>query len=158
MPITRLLKQCVPIASALFFWAGGAQAYNLEISTDTSVKHYTQADIMRLAGDSLHTRTPWTDGLLHFQGVTLAALLSDAGLNSEQMRARSLNGYSVDIPVQTAIERGAFVAVQLDGEPMKVRDKGPFWIVFPWTNRPELLNHEVRSWSIWQLQRLERMD
>ena len=38
---------------------------------------------------------------------------------------------------------------------MRVRDKGPLWIVFPWSEHPELVTERIRTWAVWQLTRLE---
>ncbi|PTY37461.1 hypothetical protein BGP77_13235 [Saccharospirillum sp. MSK14-1] len=135
-----------------------AFGYDLVIGRDAHSVRYTQTDLLALDDTILETETPWTDGLLQFEGAHLATVLDDADIRAEQLLASALNGYSVVISVATAIEEGAFIAVQMDGRPMRVRDKGPFWLVFPWSDKPELLNREVRSWSIWQLQRLEPVE
>lgn len=133
---------------------GQAYAYDLVISNNTDRLNYSQQDLLALGTTTLETTTPWTDGRLQFAGASLAAVLDDAGVEAEQLLARALNGYSVVISVPAAIAAGAFIAVQIDGQPMRVRNKGPFWIVFPWDEQPDLLNREVRSWSVWQLQQL----
>jgi len=142
----------------VFFLTGQAFAYDLVVGTGANSMHYTQADLLRLDTTSLETTTPWTDGLIVFEGARLETVLEASDIDAEQLLASALNGYSVVISVATAIEEGALIAVQANGEPMRVRDKGPFWLVFPCTDRTELLNREMRSWSVWQLQRLETVE
>lgn len=137
---------------------GYASAYELQIQDGERRFSYTQADLLAMHDAPLQTTTPWTDGVLHLEGALLKTVLADAGIDAERMLAKALNDYSVMISIPEAIEEGAFIAVQMDGEPMRVRDKGPFWIVFPWSDKPELLEREIRSWSIWQLQRLDRVE
>ncbi|WP_157954357.1 molybdopterin-dependent oxidoreductase [Saccharospirillum mangrovi] len=150
----RLAHHGIRLGLASACLAGTVSAYDLEVVTDHGSVHYSQSDILALDPSSLDTETPWTDGSLHFEGASLAAVLADAGVDADQLLAKALNDYTVVIPVQTAIDEGAFVAVRIDGDWMRVRDKGPFWIVFPWSDRPDLLDRDVRSWSIWQLQHL----
>lgn len=119
---------------------------------------YTQESILDLGGKTLETETPWTDGLLEFTGVPLQRLLAEAGIEHGKIAAEALNGYSVDIPVEPALAAQAFIAVQINGEPMRVKDKGPFWIIFPWSSHPTLNNRDVRAWSIWQLTRLQVLE
>lgn len=150
----RLIDFGIRLGLACLCLLGTALAYDLEVVTEHGSVHYTQSDILALDSFSLVSQTPWTQGQLHFQGARLETLIADAGIEAEQVFAKALNEYSVIIPLKTAIEEGAFIAVQIDGEMMRVRDKGPFWIVFPWSERPDLLERDVRSWSIWQLQYL----
>ena len=158
MRLERIFRSLLRLGIGAFLLAGQAYAYDLVVSNHSNSVHYTQADLLALDSVTLETNTPWTDGLLQFEGARLETVLDDAEVDAEQLLASALNGYSVVISVPTAIKEGAFIAVQIDGQPMRVRDKGPFWLVFPWAERPELLNREVRSWSVWQLQRLEPVE
>ena len=133
-------------------------AETLEVSGPNGTHTYTQASLLDLGRDQLQTETPWTDGPLSFVGVPLARVLAEAGIDSGRIAAEALNGYSVDIPVEAAVEAGAFLASHLEGEPMRVKDKGPYWIVFPWSSNADLDNRDVRSWSIWQLKRLQSVE
>jgi len=152
-PITMLA------ALFLLMWpAAHALAETLEVSGPNGTHSFTQASLLELGGDQLITQTPWTDGQLTFSGVPLKQVLAEAGIEVGQVSAEALNGYSVDIPVAAAVEAGAFVASHLDGKPMRVKDKGPYWIIFPWSSNADLDNREVRAWSIWQLKRLRSPD
>jgi len=37
---------------------------------------------------------------------------------------------------------------------MPVRKKGPMWVVFPWSDHPEIANEVYYARSIWQLKRI----
>ncbi len=37
---------------------------------------------------------------------------------------------------------------------MSVREKGPLWIVYPYSSSPEFQNEVIYSRSIWQLNRI----
>lgn len=158
MRLERIFRPLLHLGIGAFLFAGQAYAYDLVVSSHTRSVRYTQAELLALETSTLETTTPWTDGIQRFEGARLETVLENADVDAEQLLASALNGYSVVISVATAIKEGAYIAVQVDGEPMRVRDKGPFWLVFPWAERPELLNREVRSWSIWQLQRLEPVE
>jgi hypothetical protein len=38
---------------------------------------------------------------------------------------------------------------------MRVREKGPIWLIYPWSARPELKTAVFNNRAIWQLRRLE---
>lgn len=118
----------------------------------------SQADVLALSDQQIVTETPWTDGTLAFHGAPLSAVLAVAGVEDGWVNARGLNNYSVNLPLEQAVAANAFLAVQINGELMRIKDKGPFWIIFPWSDRPELLTRDIRSWSVWQLQTLRALD
>lgn len=146
------------LASLILSIAPKALAQELTLSYPEGSLTFTAAELLELSPAELRTDTPWTDEEQHFEGVLLADLLKHAGIESGQLAATALNGYSVDLPVEEAINAGAFIAVKANGEFMRVRDKGPFWIVFPWSKQSELENRTVRAWAIWQLVELAQDD
>lgn len=138
--------------------ASPAFAQALTLTHAYGEKTFTAAELLELNPAELITETPWTDDVQHFEGVYLADLLNLVGIESGLLAATALNGYSVDLPVEDALQAGAFIAVKANGEFMRVRDKGPFWIVFPWSEQSELETRTVRAWAIWQLVELSQSD
>ena len=101
----------------------------------------------------IETHTSFTEGVQRFAGPTLSSLLSAVGASGQVLRATALNGYYVEIPVADAAAHGVILAVEHNGELMRVRDKGPIWVVYPATEdeaRRKLFDSEM----IWQLQSL----
>ena len=111
----------------------------------------TTADFSNLPVVKLNTSTPWTDGNIEFEGVYIKDLVHQFGSNTKQAQATAFNDYQIQFDLADAIAKDAFVAYKRDGEFMSRRDKGPFWIIFPWTDRPELDTRAVHGLSIWQL-------
>lgn len=115
----------------------------------------TLDELERLGTAELETETPFTQGTLRFTGVPLRRLLDAMGARGETIRATALNDYAVDIPLEDATRHDVLLATRLDGKPMPVRDKGPIWVVYPWSQRPGLKDPRFGSRSIWQLRSLE---
>ena len=113
------------------------------------------AALSALGPEELATSTPWTEGVPRFGGVPLAKALKAAGADGGSVRAIALNDYAVEFQAGDAIAKGAFLARTMDGRELTVRDKGPFWMVFPWSERPELRTASVKAMSVWQLRELE---
>ncbi|MGK7869695.1 molybdopterin-dependent oxidoreductase [Falsiroseomonas sp. E2-1-a20] len=112
-------------------------------------------DLPRLEGLGtvpLVTRTAWTGSApQHFSGVPLARVLEAVRAEGDSLRAVALNDYAVTLPVEDATRHGAILATRHDGVPMRVRDRGPIWLLYPWTERPELDTPVFRERAIWQL-------
>jgi hypothetical protein len=104
----------------------------------------------------LLTRTAWTGAQpQRFAGVPLARLVEAVGAEGPGLRGVALNDYAIRAPLADLLRDGAFLATRQDGEPLRVRDRGPVWMIFPWSQRPELDVATIRERAIWQLRRLE---
>lgn len=99
----------------------------------------------------LTTSTPWTKGEREFEGVSFVALLGAIGANGSTARAVAANDYIVDIPISDLLQSDALLAMSMDGKRLRLRDKGPLWIIYPWSQRPELDRSEFHSYAVWQL-------
>ena len=100
------------------------------------------------------TDTPWTDGSIRFEGVRARDVLSAVGAQGSSVHAIAINDYAVDIPVEDFDNYDVILAYLADGERMGIRDKGPLWVIYPWTKHPELRNEVHHARSIWQLKRI----
>lgn len=103
----------------------------------------------------IETETPWTQGKVKFEGVPLKSLLDAASAKGKVIHAIALNDYAVDIPVEDSANPKVIVAYRMNGETMRVRDKGPLWLVYPLSDDPALQNEATYSKMIWQIKALE---
>ncbi|MGO4916869.1 oxidoreductase [Pseudogemmobacter sp. W21_MBD1_M6] len=104
---------------------------------------------------TFQTTTIWTEGLQTFTGVPLKTLIDTLGVQTGTLRATAVNDYTVEIPVDTAIEGGPIIAYVRNDAAMSLRDKGPLWIIYPYDGNPDYQSEVVYSRSIWQLDRIE---
>lgn len=117
---------------------------------------FTLTSLEALGLVELRTRTAWTGpALRRFGGVPLARLLDAVGSRGTALHAVALNDYAVSAPIPELLRHDAFLATREEGAPMRIRDRGPVWLIFPWSQRPELDVPTVRERAIWQLRRIE---
>lgn len=128
---------------------------NIGLTNAGDEVHFDRLMLEGLGLRELRTETPWTDGIQVFEGVLVARILEVVGATGTLARATALNDYSVDIDLSFAKEERALIALRMNGEYMRVRDKGPLWIVFPWEQMSAIQEELVKSLSIWQLSHLE---
>ena len=98
----------------------------------------------------VRTSTPWTDGVTAFSGPLVRDVLA-AGMRGDQVKAFAINDYAVTIPMSDFERYGVIAALTRDGKRMRVRDKGPLWVIYPWSEHEELRNERYYARSIWQL-------
>lgn len=116
---------------------------------------FDMAMIRALPVIEVDTTSPWTDGSAHFKGVTLKDILAAVGAKGTKLSAAAINDYAVDIPREDADSNGAFVAYEMNGAEMSVREKGPLWVLYPFDSQPNLKAEEYYARSIWQLKSIE---
>lgn len=101
----------------------------------------------------IETFTSFTDGPQTFAGPTLASVLEAVGVTSGMLTATAINDYSISLPVRHAFEHDVLLAVEHNGRPMRVRDKGPIWIVYP-LSEEDALKRRFDGEMVWQLVKL----
>ncbi|MDX2102518.1 MAG: molybdopterin-dependent oxidoreductase [Alphaproteobacteria bacterium] len=103
----------------------------------------------------LTTRNPFLTGVQEFDGVLLSRVLERVGASGTRLVARALDGYQADIPVADARRFPVLIATRRNGAPMRVRDKGPLWIIYPIDQHPETAQERFSTRSVWQLRHLQ---
>jgi hypothetical protein len=103
----------------------------------------------------LKTTTPWTDGVRTFTGPLVRDLLDFVGATGTRIKARAINDYTVEILVRDLLADRVIMAMTMDGKRLRVRSKGPLWIIYPWSENQDLQNIEIFAKSIWQLKAIE---
>jgi hypothetical protein len=115
---------------------------------------FDRAMLERLPQSSLETNTPWTEGLQRFEGIRLVELLRLLEAGGKEITISALNDYSVTMNLQRYAPFGPLLAMRHDGEPMRIADKGPIWLVFPQDDFPELDQAQVHDLWVWQIQEI----
>ncbi|WP_252106514.1 MULTISPECIES: molybdopterin-dependent oxidoreductase [unclassified Halomonas] len=116
--------------------------------------HFDRAMLEALEQHETHTHTPWHDGAVNFSGPLGRALLEAVGSDSDQVRVTALNDYAATIPVSDFYQYDLIFAMRADGEPLRVRDQGPLFVIYPFDDDPDLLNEITLNRSVWQVNRL----
>jgi hypothetical protein len=101
------------------------------------------------------TRTPWDKQAREFTGPLLRDVLALVGANGKTVLAVALNDYKVEIPIEDVELFEVIVARLIDGQPMRVRDRGPLFIIYPYDRDEQLRSDRYFSRSAWQLRTLD---
>ncbi|MFQ5774293.1 MAG: molybdopterin-dependent oxidoreductase [Kiloniellaceae bacterium] len=112
------------------------------------------AGLRNIGVSRVRTSTPWTKGQPVFEGVLVRDVLNAVGARGDTVVATALNDYRVEIPVSDFLKYPVILAYKMDGERLKVRDKGPLWIIYPQDEYPELRTKKVQSRWVWQVKEL----
>lgn len=111
--------------------------------------------LQALPQKSFTTQTPWDQKPVTFSGPLLRDVLQLVKAKGQHIRAVALNDYRIKLPVSDAHEHDVVVAVQMNGQAIPVRTKGPLFIVYPFDAKKELQHKTYYERSIWQLKAIE---
>lgn len=126
-----------------------------DAADDSKALQFDREALTDLGLVSIETTTIWTDGVQTFEGVPLTALMDFLQVDKGTLLASATNDYTVEVPVSDAVDDGPIIAMNLNGERMSLRDKGPLWIVYPYDAFSKYRTEVIYSRSIWQLDRLK---
>ena len=123
-------------------------------TNDNGVARFDRTMLAAMPATTIETQTPWTDGVTRFEGPLARDLLKRVGARGSRVLATAINDYAVEIPIEDFETYPVILAMKMNGEVLHTRNKGPLWIIYPWSDRPELRSELVYGRSIWQVKEL----
>lgn len=154
-----MLRAGLMVFLLMFSWSGPAPAQELAETLPLAIGlegyRVTVADLEKMPQTRIATTTPFLPGTVTFQGVLLRELLKSANLTAPMLVMTALNDYRVEVPASDAQAYDVIVAYKVDGKYMRVRDKGPFWLIYPLDQHPELQNETTATKMIWQIKTID---
>lgn len=139
-----------------------ALAYETTLTLEgrnTSGKHVsvtlTRAQIEQLPQNTLTTHLPWFEDQAEFKGVKLTTLLEAYQLKPSHIKMSALNDYSASVSWQHIKKYEPIIAIQKNNQYLRIRDYGPYWLVFSIDQYPELGQRENLAKMVWQLETIE---
>ena len=127
----------------------------IENTNGDRVARFDRAMLERIGITEINTSASWTDGVSRFEGVLARDLLKAVGATGNQVSARALNDYAIEIPFSDFDSYDVLFAFKMDDVELTPRDKGPLWIIYPRDEYPELRNQRVDAKWLWQLVSLD---
>ncbi len=103
------------------------------------------------------TELPWLpEGeTATFRGFTMFDLIAHLKLtNIKSATFIALNDYKASAPYSDLEKYKPLVAYSMNGEPMKIRDKGPFWFLYDLTKYPEVDIPDYHTQMVWQIKEI----
>ena len=110
-----------------------------------------RAMIDALPKKEIKTENPWEHGPSVYEGVLLRDLMKMVKADGKTATFIALNDYRADMPVADMDKYDVILAYRRDGTDLSVRDKGPFFVIFPFTDVPELATEARYAQSVWQV-------
>ncbi|ANG91294.1 molybdopterin-dependent oxidoreductase [Enterobacteriaceae bacterium 155047] len=127
---------------------------NIKNTNEEGKAVFDVASLEKLGLESFQTASPWYNGRTTFTGIPMKKLMDYVGAKGSIVKVTALNDYTTVIPLSDFNKYNVILALKINGEYMRVRDKGPLFIVYPYDSKPELNNQVYYSRSAWQVSRM----
>lgn len=115
----------------------------------------TMDELKAMPATEFYTSTPWTNGVQKFKGVSFASLFDAHGIDADTVRVSALNDYNVIVPVNVLRDDNAILAYHLNDQEMSIREKGPFWVIFPYDTDVRMQTDTYWAYSVWQVKAVD---
>lgn len=112
---------------------------------------FTLSGLQQLENHKYRVKHDWSDTAHTYQGPLLSAVLKQAGIQGDNYRLTALNEYFIDLEAGFISQYEPILAWSEDGKKMRVRNKGPLWLMTPLHKYEELAEPKNVSRLIWQL-------
>ena len=113
------------------------------------------SDLESMPQTTYTTALPWLEKPAEFNGVKLSTLLQHTlGEVPQQVEVRAMNDYYSYISLEDILRYQPIIAYKQDHNYIKVRNKGPYWLIYPVTKYPELDVSYYHSQMVWQINRI----
>ncbi|MGB7802823.1 molybdopterin-dependent oxidoreductase [Buttiauxella sp.] len=127
---------------------------NIKNTNEGGKAVFDLASLEKLGMVSFQSTSPWYDGRTTFTGIPLQKLMDYVGAKGSVVKVTALNDYTTEIPLSDFKKYNVILALKINGEYMRIRDKGPLFVVYPYDSLPELNNQIYYSRSAWQVSRM----
>lgn len=125
------------------------------VSNGITTNTLSDQDLSEFPQTEIATELPWLEGVTSFSGVQVAAIFEHMKIPiPKTMTFVALNDYQVEVVVEDIENYQPIIANRKNGNIMTVRDKGPFWLIFPLSQYPEINNTDYHAKMIWQLKEI----
>ncbi len=108
-----------------------------------------------LGMQTVTTSTPFTDGVITFQGPYLRDLLDAVIITGDTLNVAALDDFTSSFPVSDAYDHDFILAISDDQGFISPGQFGPIWIVGPMDDDPAIGEEAMHDRWVWQLARIE---
>lgn len=114
----------------------------------------TESDLAKYPQDSFETETPWFPQKSVFKGILFKEVLKKANISeNSQLQIVAWDNFTSQVPAKDAFEFNTILTTHINGQRITLRDKGPFFLMYPLTN-PSLRTGVYYNRSVWQIKEI----
>jgi len=127
---------------------------------DGKVVHFDRERLEGFPQIDFKTETLWTSQSYHYSGPSLKSVLAAGGITEGEVELTAANGYTLKMFIDTdpLTEQYPIVTTRLNGQKFPLWEKGPLWIMFPFSDVPSDQIERANALSVWQLTSIRQVN
>lgn len=154
--MSKFLKTVMTVLSLVSLPTLASAQDILRVTNGDLTIELTKDDIAKLGRTTFETTTIWSEGKIEFSGPSLLSIVGLADITEGVLTLTAVNDYIIEIPVADITDEAPIIAYLMNGKPFSRREKGPYWVVYPYDSDVKYQNEEIYAQSIWQLLSIEK--
>jgi len=111
----------------------------------------TFADLAAMPQAKMHAKQAIMSTAGDFEGPRLSAILHALGATGNRVKIMAIDDYNVEVGMDEITQYDPIIALRLDGKMLSIRDKGPYWLMWPYEEHPEINNDAGQAKAVWQV-------
>jgi hypothetical protein len=115
----------------------------------------TRDEIAKLPQRELREQPTSFPAAVNFKGPLLTDVLKLVGATGGDITLSAADDYKVDITADEMKKHDPILAIEKDGVRMAPDDFGPFFVMWPFKEKPEIDNELFQSKAIWSVVKIE---
>jgi hypothetical protein len=115
----------------------------------------TRDEIAKLPQRELSEQPTSFPAMINFKGPLLSDALKLAGATVGDVTLTAADDYTVDIRADEMAKYNPILAIEKDGVRMAPDDFGPFFVMWPFKEKPEIDNEAFQAKAIWTVVKIE---
>ncbi|PWK94365.1 hypothetical protein C7431_111102 [Pantoea allii] len=127
-----------------------ALADSFKLVDGNTTETVSTTDLEKLPVASITTGTNFTPKAT-FTGVPFQDFLNKYNVRAKALRFFALDEYSYTVPVDELLKYHAILAYRKNDKFMPVSDLGPYVVIFPRDEHPELPRADVNAKTVWMI-------
>ncbi|WP_010319978.1 molybdopterin-dependent oxidoreductase, partial [Vibrio ordalii] len=110
--------------------------------------------------ETFTTSLPWLLQENRFTGFKVTDLITYLKVGQvSSVSFLAIDDYAANISIEDLTRYEPIIAYHMNGNEMKIRNKGPFWLIYNLGKYPKLLNNTIyHNQMVWQLKNLIILD
>uniref|UniRef100_UPI004047AFD1 molybdopterin-dependent oxidoreductase n=1 Tax=Vibrio anguillarum TaxID=55601 RepID=UPI004047AFD1 len=108
-----------------------------------------------LPRETFTTQLPWLPKENTFTGFKVIDLINHLQVGQvSSVSFLAINDYAANIAIENLTRYEPIIAYHMNGDEMKIRNKGPFWLIYNLDKYPQIDNGIYYTQMVWQLEKL----
>ncbi|MCJ8311357.1 MAG: hypothetical protein HRU38_00125 [Saccharospirillaceae bacterium] len=128
---------------------------NISLTNEDDFAIFDADMIDQLPQYTINTSNHVSNNISVYTGINFYDLLKMLGFKGSLVNITAWDDYVVQIEIQDLKKYGVLLATHENGQRLTINDKGPMFVVFPFTDIEELRRDDYYNMSIWQVKEID---